>query len=652
MISYRQVNQATKAIMIILITTLVWMTNAMASKKTNDIEIDPKHQLLVAPEGNDFCWYRNGKPFNQVQRAVSITESGLYEVFYTAENGMPAVASATIVVENGSIRKIYIIGDSTVQTYDESYYPQAGWGQVLGIFFDQSRVSVINKAIGGRSSRSFWEEGRWTEVKNLLDTGDFVFIQFGHNDRDWTKPERYTDTSAYKEYLRIYVNETRAKGAVPVLISPMIMHAYSGVTLRNVFTENENDYRGAMAQVADELNALFIDLNMKSYSRIKELGQEYAANFIYLGLLPGEYSNYPDGKSDGTHFQEMGAIEMARLIVEGIGELSADTSMVLLIDAMLPSYQMVTSTNLKEAGLVTVSGKYPAGMPLTVKIRLMPGYTFNHWEENNHTVISTANLFKFNMAAHDTAFIANFNDCNGVAGGSASYDDCGFCSGGNTGTIPCAMAFQSENACFYSGSVESQTVNNVKRMYVNTSLQNFPSITFSITAPTDTLYVFGIVYATTNNEEEIDLAVNGDTAIHNLKLNATEEWNIEWVELPLLQGNNLVKIISRVEYGGLKVDLLAAYSEGLSRGTSCRITGIKEAHYQDIIIFPNPSDAGYTVKVQGQFEYRIFDLQGRLLYGGTGQNSSFIGDHLQVGRYLLQIIKDNSYSSLIIVKTE
>ncbi len=654
MISFNQKKLAMKFFSFILIMSITGLSNAMAARKTACIETDPDHQQLVAPEGHDFCWYHDGKPIARDQRAVSISESGHYTVVYIAENGAFKSESAYVSVDhNGSARKIYIIGDSTVQTYNDSFYPQAGWGQVLGMFFDKSRVTVINKAIGGRSSRSFWEEGRWTEVVNLLDTGDYVFIQFGHNDRDWSKPERYTDTTAYKVYLRIYVNEARARGAIPVLISPMIMHAYSGSTLRNVFTENENNYRGAMARVAKEMNAPFVDLNMKSHSRIKELGQEYAANFIYLGLLPAEYPNFPDGKSDGTHFQEMGALEMAGLIIEGISELSADTNMSFLTDAVLPTYQMKTYSNIEEAGLVTKTGNYPAGVPITLKTRLRSGYTFDHWEDTSHVVISADGLMKFNMPAHDTSFFASINDCNNLAGGSASYDDCGYCSGGNTGITPCVMAFQSENACFYSGTVESQTVNNIKRMYVNTSLQNFPSVTFSITASADTLYAFGIVYGTPVSEEMIDVSVNGDTVIHNLKLNATGEWNIEPVEIQLLKGNNIVKINSLSENGGIRLDLLAAYSEGLSRGTSCHLTGIGVVPFTgDFSVYPNPSDAGFSIKARGKFEYRIYNSQGRLLHCGTGINSCYVGDYLQHGMYLLQIIKDTVPSSLILVKTQ
>ena len=84
-------------------------------------------------------------------------------------------------------------------------YPWAGWGQVLSNFFKSGTVVIDNQAIGGRSTKSFYVEGRWTTLANTLKTGDFVLIQFGHNDRDYSKAERYADTTLYKSYLRLYV---------------------------------------------------------------------------------------------------------------------------------------------------------------------------------------------------------------------------------------------------------------------------------------------------------------------------------------------------------------------------------------------------------------------------------------------------------------
>lgn len=117
-------------------------------------------------------------------------------------------------------------------------------GTSFALFFNSANVKIDNRAIGGRSSRSFYEEGRWTTVKNALTAGDYVFIQFGHNDRDFSKAERYTSVDDYKKFLTIYVNESRAKGAIPVLVSPMVMNAWSNGNMRNVFTENGNNYRG------------------------------------------------------------------------------------------------------------------------------------------------------------------------------------------------------------------------------------------------------------------------------------------------------------------------------------------------------------------------------------------------------------------------
>ncbi|MFP4540470.1 MAG: SUMF1/EgtB/PvdO family nonheme iron enzyme, partial [Opitutales bacterium] len=107
---------------------------------------------------------------------------------------------------------VFVIGDSTVASYGASSYPQRGWGQELPHFLTSDAFVVQNRAIGGRSSRSFIEEGRWESVKSSMSAGDYLLIQFGHNDRDWTKAERYTPTEDYKTYLTTYVTEAREVG--------------------------------------------------------------------------------------------------------------------------------------------------------------------------------------------------------------------------------------------------------------------------------------------------------------------------------------------------------------------------------------------------------------------------------------------------------
>jgi lysophospholipase L1-like esterase len=317
----------------------------------------------------------------------------------TAGMGMPTLQST----------RIHLIGDSTVMSYRADAYPMMGWGQVLPFYFDANKVTVRNHAIGGRSSRSFYQEGRWATVYGQLQAGDYVFIQFGHNDRDSSKAERYTSPTDYRGYLRTYVNETRARGAVPVLVSPMVINAYRNNILRNVFTETGAEYRNVMAEVATELDVAFVDLNKKSHKLISKLGNAYAARYSFMMLPAGEYPNYPAGSNDGTHFQEMGANEMARLIIEGLEDNQSRIEITRLLTATTPRYFLKVTSSLTNGGMITQSRDYPAGTPLTLKAVAASGHSFTRWLRAGQS-ISTSAIYQTTMPQGDLEMTAVFDN--------------------------------------------------------------------------------------------------------------------------------------------------------------------------------------------------------------------------------------------------
>lgn len=320
-----------------------------------------------------------------------------------------SVTTVSALVFAQSKLKITIIGDSTVCNYASSKYPQAGWGQVLYRFFTSGSVTVNNRAIGGRSSRSFYQEGRWADVLSKLESGEYVFIQFGHNDRDFSKAERYTDTTQFKEYLRKYVKESREKGAIPVLISPMNMNAWNGSNVREVFCEGANNYRGAMLNVSKELDVPFIDLEKKSVALQKRMGQNYCAKFIYLGLDANEYPNFSDGSSDGTHFQEMGANFMAKFVCEGIEELKSHPDMARLASQLKPLHKLEALSNKPDAGMITESGNtFPEGVSITLKVKPNAGEKFTGWFDSSDNKVTSSQMYTFTMPDRDVSFLARY----------------------------------------------------------------------------------------------------------------------------------------------------------------------------------------------------------------------------------------------------
>ncbi|MEO6097755.1 MAG: GDSL-type esterase/lipase family protein [Fibrobacteria bacterium] len=309
--------------------------------------------------------------------------------------------------------RIVIIGDSTVQTYDSArYYPQEGWGQELKHYFQPGTVTIDNRAIAARSTRSFYEEGRWAGIVPTLKAGDFVFIQFGHNDRGGDAT-RYADTSTYKSFLGKYVTESRAKGAIPVLVTPMNQNTWSGSTLTEGFNVGAKNYRGAMMSVATAMNVPLIDLEQGSKEVFQALGQDYNAKFLFLGLAKGEYPAHPNGAADATHFQLMGALEMARCVAARLGS-STHEGLQPLAQSLAPLYAFEPALNKAGAATITQPSSYPAGAPLILKAIVKSGETFEGWKDASGLVLSRETSYRTKMPAGPFKVWASFN--GGVVG--------------------------------------------------------------------------------------------------------------------------------------------------------------------------------------------------------------------------------------------
>ena len=233
--------------------------------------------------------------------------------------------------------KVYLIGDSTVADYSleadyiQKRYQLKGWGQVFQQFLTKDNLKnlnhlikndsamVVDKAKGGRSTRSFFEEGRWKEVLSTLRKNDLVLIQFGHNDGAKDKPERYVDIPGYKKFLRMYVNETRAKGAKPILITPVTRNY---PWKNGVLGSAHGEYPHAVMDVAKELSVPVIDLTTLSADLFTSKGTDFVTKNYFMNLDSGKYVAYPKGQNDNTHFQPAGAKEIARLIYEGLQKIN------------------------------------------------------------------------------------------------------------------------------------------------------------------------------------------------------------------------------------------------------------------------------------------------------------------------------------------
>ncbi len=205
---------------------------------------------------------------------------------------------------------IFLVGDSTMS--DKPYKdgnPEKGWGQLLPLYFSNS-INIENHAKNGRSTKSFIDEGRWGQIVAKLKQGDYVIIQFGHNDSKADSPERYAEAyGAYTENLKKFVRETREKGATPILATPIVRRSFKNGCLR----DTHGDYPKAVKMVAQELNVILFDLHKKTEEITSNFGEELSKK-LYLHIDTVEYSNLKSKINDDTHLSSYGAFKVCDIV--------------------------------------------------------------------------------------------------------------------------------------------------------------------------------------------------------------------------------------------------------------------------------------------------------------------------------------------------
>lgn len=243
---------------------------------------------------------------------------------------------------------IYIIGDSTAaEKKNPETNPERGWGMVFqGCLDDQ--VLVHNFAVNGRSSKSFIAEGRWQDIMDKLQPGDYVFIQFGHNDEKKDQVDRYTTAGGtFDKNLERFCKDAQAKGAIPVLFSPVVRRNFldkkklnKAVKLagedddeklrNNAYKDDEEkvnsdtlidthkDYRFSAGNVAKKMGVAYVDACTITKNIENKLGVK-GSRKLHMWFKPGEVSSIPQGRKDNTHYSVYGAHVVANALADEIG---------------------------------------------------------------------------------------------------------------------------------------------------------------------------------------------------------------------------------------------------------------------------------------------------------------------------------------------
>ncbi len=312
-----------------------FVANGSANDRSVKIEVNNAADYWIQPfltTGAWTTWQERAlvlplKAGENIIRTSSNTAEGAPNIDYLrleltdepiAETYVPEV----VVPPTDNGRTIYIAGDSTVQTYRASYAPQQGWGCYLGDYFSDE-ITVSNHAIAGRSSKSFYDNGRLTTILDTIEEGDYLLVQFGINDSAYNNAERYAPTcgsvpgteGSYEYYMAFYIEGALAKGATPIIISPTL-------SLKNntngVFAASYTNYTDSIKKLASYYKIPYIDLNGLMVNHYNSIGYDAAYNYHMCSAT--------EGGTDMTHFTETGANAVAGLVANAIKGLGVDIS--------------------------------------------------------------------------------------------------------------------------------------------------------------------------------------------------------------------------------------------------------------------------------------------------------------------------------------
>ena len=614
----RPLNSYTIKITMLLLIGIMSMVRVQAFNFTNDaghIVLDKETKTLTAPVAEAYEWFLNGEKLTEKGNQIAVTTSGEYSVLLTYPNGEVTKENINLLVTvDEDIIVIYTIGDSTVQDYTTGYYPRTGWGQVLQYFFNADSVMVDNRAVGGTSSKSFYNyywktDGEYGQIVEEIEEGDIVLIQFGINDAAPDTARHTEPFGSFQDYLTLYVEESRAKGAIPVIVATLRRNAWNDDG--TVYPAYQG-YPVAARELAGELNVPLIDLDARTGQLMNSLGRDYVGPYWYMNLEPGEYPNYTSGSSDDVHFQHAGAVEMARLVVEELQNDTVAAAIDSLTQHVADMHQVTVLQNEAEGGIVTRTAAYPEGLEVTLKAKPAVGYVFVEWQNESGASASTDPIHLFTMGSSDTTFTAVFE----------------YLGLGET-------ELWIEAECGDVGSlwniVEDSLASNGKYVTIqpgNTSGSSVPSasgrITYTFDVTGGIYYLFARVLLPTVEDDSFWMKIDDGSWVKVTWDVAITDW--EWREIRSIEfteGEHVITIAYR-EDGALldKIHIGSTIPAGIGEpyNCCCEVTGTNE-YYEEVgfsqhvwIDGAQAINIKYDMKTSAKVDFVIHNSVGQLVY--------------------------------------
>lgn len=213
--------------------------------------------------------------------------------------------------------QLFLAGDSTMAIFEADRYPQMGWGQTLSYYFTDE-IIVRNYAASGRSTKSFITEGRWAAIEQEFQRGDYVLIQFGHNDQKRDEERATKPFTSYQDNLRFFIRRARVFGVIPILLTSIARRHFDE---KGHLEATHGDYPQAVRELAETEGVDCIDMLTLTREALQAQGAERSKKW-FMRLEPGEYPAYPDGQEDDTHLHERGAHQHCRIFVKELIRLN------------------------------------------------------------------------------------------------------------------------------------------------------------------------------------------------------------------------------------------------------------------------------------------------------------------------------------------
>ena len=466
---------------------------------------------------------------------------------------------------------IYMCGDSTMQDWALGYYPKQGMGQDFSYFFDGAFVEVYNAGRGGTTSQTYYG-GHWSQsftkngvtypaVSSLIKSGDYVFIMFGANDNGYK-----TGEVNFKNSIGSMVKQTQAKGAYPILLSPI---RRSNFTSPDSVYESYHAYPIFMRQVADSLKVPLIDLDTLSRNLLISLGQYYSNHYINMFLDAGEYSNYASAQTDNQHLQQSGANAMGRIVTEQL-RVHSDANAKKLAQYLAPMYQVdVKVSPVGSDSVTSVSTYYPKGMTVTLKTTPKNGKKFLGWYNGQGTITPTSSSSFVEVSSSSIQTVEMLSTFDAFKPDSGT----GFSESNNAG-------FQGEGFWNFQNEKGSLAI-------------------YRMVFPSAGHVTMGIAYANGGaNDRSLNIYLDHDYYVSFPPTGSWTTWDTVFVDLDLISGEGELQFISMTDEGGPNIDLFGFSMENINRENQIP-TKIKTSPFQ--------------IAKEEPIQVSVFDLQGNLL---------------------------------------